>query len=181
MENGSLDQNKPAIIWSFMVVRLVFGDGWPSNEQLWPAKNYLLPSKTLLKTLDGFINREVFVCLSVCLSVHLSYASVCLSLRLSFYHMCLSVRLSFCLSVCLSYATVHLSVCPFIICIYYPSAYLSFYHIHPSLFHLSIHPSFYPSIRLSVCLSVCLSSFKVPSFYFKPFSPKPSVKALSSQ
>ncbi len=65
-----------------------------------------------------------------------------------------SVCLSFFLSVCLSYATAHLSVCPFIICIYYLSAYLSFYHIHPSLFHLSIHPSIYLSVYPSVFLSV---------------------------
>ncbi len=180
-------KNKPAIIWSFMVVRLVFGDGWlandqlgPSNEQLWPARNYLLPFKTLLKNVDGFINREVFVCLSVCLSIYHMRLSVCLSVCLSIICVCLSVSPS----VCLSYATVHLSVCPFIICIYYLSSLSillsytskSFSFIHPSI-HLSIHLS----IRLSVCLSVCLSSFKVPSFSLKPFSPKPSVKALSSQ
>ncbi len=80
------------------------------------------------------------VCLSMCLSVHVSVCPcVCLS-------KCLSVHVSVCPCVCLSMClSVHVSVCPHV-CL---STCLSV--------RVSVCPSVHWSIRPSVCEFVCLS------------------------
>ena len=99
------------------------------------------------------MERKIFVCPSVCLSVRPSVClSICLSVRLS-------VRLSVCLSVCLS---VRPSVRPSVCLSVRPSICLSVRLSVRLYVFLSVHLSVRPSVCPSVCLVYCLSLTQGP-------------------
>lgn len=154
---------------------LLFLSLFKSDIQCFTVKPILeLPPKFQNKHVSEQIVRWESVCLSFCLSFHVSLSPILLSVCPSIHpSVCLfvlpsvhlsnpSVCLSFCLSVCLFVPlSVHLSICLSVntsVCLFFSLSVCQTVSVSPFIFLpcvlLSVRPPRYLSTRPSVCLSV---------------------------